>query len=63
VPEYLRKVWLGLEPDFLEAIPVMCEALMEAKVSQKAGAERYARSETRTTYHVPAEGPWLQPWG
>lgn len=33
----------------LEAICVMCEALTEAEVSQKAGAERYARRETRRT--------------
>jgi len=49
--EYLRKVGLGLEPDFLrEAIRVMSEALMELEVSQKAGAARYARRDTRTTY-------------
>lgn len=49
--EYLRKVGLGLEPDFLrEAIRVMSEALMEVEVSQKAGAQRYARTDTRTTY-------------
>lgn len=49
--EYVRKVGLGLEPDFLrEAIRVLSEALMEVEVSQKAGAERYARSDTRTTY-------------
>jgi putative transposase len=49
--EYLRKVGLGLEPDFLrEAIRVMSEALMELEVSQKAGAERYERSAGRRTY-------------
>jgi putative transposase len=49
--DYLRKVGLGLEPDFLrEAIRVMSEMLMELEVSQKTGAERYARSEQRTTY-------------
>lgn len=49
--EYLRKVGLGLEPDFLrEAIRVLSAALMEVEVSQKAGAERYARGEERTTY-------------
>lgn len=49
--EYLRKVGLGLEPDFLrEAIRVLSEALMEVEVSQKAGAERYERKDTRTTY-------------
>ena len=49
--EYLRKVGLGLEPDFLrEAIRVLSEALMELEVSQQVGAERYARSDARTTY-------------
>jgi hypothetical protein len=38
--EYVRKVGLGLEPDFLrEAIHVLSEAFMEVEVSQKAGAE------------------------
>jgi putative transposase len=49
--EYVRKVGLGLAPDVLrEAIRVMSEALMELEVSQKAGAERDARKDTRTTY-------------
>jgi len=49
--DYLRKVGLGLEPDFLrEAIRVMSEALMELEVSQQAGAGRYERSEQRRTY-------------
>src|SRR5690348_10542769 len=49
--DYLRKVGLGLEPDFLrEAIRVMSEALMELEVSQKAGAERYERRAERMTY-------------
>lgn len=49
--EYMRKVGLGLEPDFLrEAIRVMSEALMELEVSQKTGAVRYERSAERTTY-------------
>jgi transposase-like protein len=49
--EYLRKVGLGLEPEFLrEAIRVMSEALMELEVNQQVGAERYARKDTRTTY-------------
>src|SRR5262245_12296552 len=49
--EYLRKVGLGLEPDFLrEAIRVMSEARMELEVSRKAGATRYERSGERTTY-------------
>jgi putative transposase len=49
--DYLRKVGLGLEPDFLrEAIRVMSELLMEMEVRQQTSAERYARSEGRTTY-------------
>jgi transposase-like protein len=49
--EYVRKVGLGLEPDFLrEAVRVLSEALMEVEVSQQVGADRYARSQTRTTY-------------
>ena len=48
--EYVRKVGLGSQPDFLrKAIRVMSEALMEVGVSQKTGAERSARSDTRTT--------------
>ena len=48
--EYLRKLGLGLQPDFLrEAIRVMSELLMELEVSQQIGAERYERSEQRTT--------------
>jgi transposase-like protein len=47
----LRKVGLGLEPDFLrEAIRVMSAALMELEVSAQAGAERYERREERTSY-------------
>ena len=49
--DYLRKVGLGLEPDFLrEAIRVMSEALMDLEVSQQAGAGRYERSEQRAAY-------------
>jgi transposase-like protein len=49
--EYLRKVGLGLEPDFLrEAIRVMREALMELEVSQATGTERDERRAGRTTY-------------
>ncbi|HEX9107756.1 MAG TPA: IS256 family transposase [Longimicrobiales bacterium] len=49
--DYLRKVGLGLEPDFLrEAIRVMSELLMEVEVSQQAGAGRYERSEQRMAY-------------
>jgi putative transposase len=48
--EYLRKVGMGLQPDFLrEAIGVMSELLMELEVSQQIGAERYERSDKRTT--------------
>jgi transposase-like protein len=48
--EYLRKVGMGLHPDFLrEAIRVMSELLMELEVSQQIGAERYERSDKRTT--------------
>ena len=51
--EYLRKVGLGLEPDFLrEAIRVMSEALMEVEVSQQAGAARYERNAERATYRT-----------
>jgi putative transposase len=50
--EYLRKVGLGLQPDFLrEAIRVMSELLMEVEVSQQIGAERYEWSDRRTTQH------------
>ncbi len=39
--EYLRKVGMGLQPDFLrEAIRVMSELLMELEVTQQIGAER-----------------------
>jgi hypothetical protein len=47
--EYVRKVGLGLEPDFLrEAIRVMRALLMEVEVSQKAGGERYERTTERS---------------
>jgi putative transposase len=43
-------VGLGLQPDFLrEAIRVMSELVMELEVSQQIGAERYERSDKRTT--------------
>lgn len=49
--EYLRKIGLGLDPDFLrEAIRVMSAALMEVEVREKAGAERYERSEGGAAY-------------
>jgi putative transposase len=48
--EYLRKVGMGLQPDFLrEAIRVMSDLLMELEVSQQIGAERYERSDKRIT--------------
>jgi putative transposase len=48
---YLRQAGAGLAPDFLrEAIKVMGELLMEIEVSQQIGAERYERTEDRTTY-------------
>ena len=41
---------MGPHPDFLrEAIQVMSELLMELEVSQQIGAERYERSDQRTT--------------
>src|SRR5579859_3313979 len=49
--EYLRKIGLGLDPDFLrEAIRVMSAALMELEVREKAGAERYERRADRAAY-------------
>jgi len=48
---YLRKVSAGLDPDFLrEAARVMSALLMEIEVKQKIGADRYERTEERTTY-------------
>jgi transposase-like protein len=48
---YLRQVGLGLDPDFLrEAVRVMSALLMEIEVKQKIGADRYERTEERTTY-------------
>jgi putative transposase len=48
--EYLRKIGMGLQPDFLrEAIRVMSDLVMELEVSQQIGAERYERSDKRTT--------------
>jgi hypothetical protein len=48
--EYLRKVGLGLEPDFLrEAIRGLSEALMELDVSQQTGA---ALLDWRQTQHL-----------
>jgi transposase-like protein len=48
---YLRQAGAGLDPDFLrEAVRVMSELLMEIEVKQQIGADRYERSEERTTY-------------
>jgi transposase-like protein len=48
--DYLRKVGMGLQPDFLrEAIRVMSELLMDLEARGQIGAERYERSEKRTT--------------
>lgn len=42
---------MGLHPDFLrEAIRAMSELLMELEVNQQIGAERYERSDKRTTH-------------
>jgi hypothetical protein len=49
--EYLRQVGAGLDPDFLrEAVRVMSALLMEIEVKQQIGADRYERTEERTTY-------------
>ncbi len=61
---YLRRIGMGLRPDFLrEAIRVMSELLMELEVSHQIGAERYERSDTRTTqrngYREPAWETWM----
>lgn len=48
---YLRHVGAGLDPDFLrEAVRVMSALLMEIEVKQQIGADRYERTEERTTY-------------
>jgi putative transposase len=48
--EYLRKVGIQLDGDFLrEGIAVLTRLLMEREVSQQIGAERYQRSEERQT--------------
>ena len=48
--EYLRKVGIQLDGDFLrEGIAVLTRLLMEWEVSQQIGAERYQRSEERQT--------------
>ena len=48
--ELLRKSGVR-DADFLrEAVEVLCQALMELEVSRKVGAERYQRTDQRTTY-------------
>jgi putative transposase len=48
---YLRKVGAGLDQDFLrEAVRVMSALLMEIEVKHQIGADRYERTEERTTY-------------
>lgn len=45
----LRKAGIDGDIDFLrESVKVMAEALMEAEVAEKTGAERYHRSAGRT---------------
>jgi putative transposase len=58
--EYLRKVGLGLQPDFLrEAIRVMSDLLMELEAGGQIGAERYEQSSKRTTQRNGyRERPW-----
>ena len=53
---YLRQIGAGLDPDFLrEAVRVMSTLLMELVVKQQIGADRYERTENRTTY-APCTG-------
>jgi putative transposase len=48
---YPRKVDARLDPDFLrEAVRVMSALLMDFEVKQQIGADRYERTEDRTTY-------------
>jgi len=47
---YLRQIGAGLDPDFLrEAVRGMSTLLMEMEVKQQIGADRYERTENRTT--------------
>jgi putative transposase len=47
---YVRHVGAGLDPDFLrEAVRVMSALLMEIEVKQQIGADRYERTEERTS--------------
>src|SRR5262249_40535713 len=46
-----RHVGAGLDPGFLwEAVLVVAALLMEIEVKQQLGADRYERTEERTTY-------------
>lgn len=48
--ELLRKNGVD-DGDFLsEAVAVLCQALMELEVSRKVGADRYQRTDRRSTY-------------
>jgi transposase-like protein len=49
--EYLRKVGVDLDQDFLrEGIRVMTQLLIEAEAEERIGAGRYERTPERTTY-------------
>ena len=49
---YLRQIDARVNPDFLrEAVRMMSALLMEIEVKQQIGADRYERTEDRTTYH------------
>ena len=49
--EYLRKMGLQLDGDFLrEGITVLTKLLMEWEVSEQIGAERYQHSDERQTH-------------
>jgi len=49
--EYLRKIGVEEDSDFLrEGIIVLLQLLMEAEVSERIGAERYERSDSRRAY-------------
>jgi putative transposase len=48
--DYLRKMTVELDPDFLrECVRLMSQLLMELEVSEQIGAQRYERSEERVT--------------
>lgn len=49
--EYLRNIGVEMDSDFLrEAIVLLTRLLMEAEVSERIGAERYERSDSRQGY-------------